>query len=251
MNLLITLPLPGATITQAMLNEGRNVRGIFPSDVLAFHAIDGFAESFGGSLPYIPTAFPNPKRWSDTGTPGRYLTVSGFLDAWDKATWSSFSMEVYGRTIAQFYQDYAAAKDETLRWIPRFVEITLPPNASVRDMNFLPDVGRVAGPRTVEIGETPYPLAKAADTVTGWTWPTNHAMRKNPKTGLVEAFDYQAYIAAFPIKVTVSTGESASGKAQVKPGQASAFLGAAAQAFFAGNHDAAAADVIAKYVEVK
>lgn len=252
MNLLITLPLPGATITQPMLNEMRNVRGIIPSDVLPFHAIDGFAEAFGGSLPYIPTAFPFSKRWSDTGTPGRYLTVNGFLDAWDKATWSSFSMEVYGRTIANFYQDYAAAKDETLRWIPRFLEIEIPANSSMRDMNFLADVSRVSGPRTVGASEFPYPLAKnAPGTVTGWSWPTNHAMRKNPQTGLVEAFDYQEYIKAFPIKITVSTGDGAAGKAQVKPGQASAFLSAAAQAFFAGNHEVTAAELISKYVEVK
>ncbi len=248
MSLLVPLPLPGATVTMDTLRELRK-RGVLPSDITAFHALDGFAEAFGGSLSYIPVAASIPKRWSDTGTPTEYLTISGNLDAWDAATWSDFSMQVYGRTIAQFYQDYAKAKDATLRWIPRFVKFT---NAQPREMNFTRDAGRVPGPRVVEHAEAAYPLAKAApETVTGWTWPTNHGLRLNPQTGLVETFDYQEYIRAYPIKVTVSTGDSAGGKAQVKPGQASAFLGAAAQAFFAGNHDAAAADVLAKYVEVK
>lgn len=252
MSIFVPLPLPGASIDMKILKELRNVRGAMPSDVLAFHAIDGFAAEFGGSLPYIPTAAPKPKRWSDTGKPTSYLTIDGVMDAWQTATWSSFSMRVYGRTIAQFYQDYAAAKDLTLRWIPRFVEITDVP--APRDMNMLADVGRIAGPRMVTLEETPYPLAKEAPgTVTGWTWPDNHAIRKNPETGAFEVFDYQAYIEKFPIKTTVSTGDSgALGRAQVKAGQAAAFLGAAAQALFAGqNPDAAAAKVIADYVEVK
>ena len=254
MALFIPLPLPGATIDMKILKESRNVRGTTPSSVLAFHALDGFGAEFGGAAPYIPTVGSAQKRWSDTGVPGQYLTVDGLLDAWDSKTWSDFSMEVYGRTIAQFYQDYAAARDTTLRWIPRFVKFTLPEGSSPFDMNFSADIGRVPGPRMVNTVEVPYPLAKEAPgTVTGWSWPTNHAIRRNPQTGILEAFDYQAYIREFPIKTTVSTGDSAGlGKAQVKQGQSAAFLGAAAQALFTGqNAEIAAAKIIADFVEVK
>jgi hypothetical protein len=250
MSIFVPLPLPGASIDMKILKELRNVRGAMPSDVLAFHAIDGFAAESGGLL-YVPNSGSQPKRWSDTGKPGVYLTIDGVLDAWLTATWSDFSMQVYGRTISQFYQDYAHAKSEDLRWIPRFVETTA---ALPKEMNMWADLGRTAGPRVVTADEVPYPLGKQApETVTGWTWPTEHAIRRNPQTGVFETFRYQDYLREFPIKTTVSVGGSTgSGKAQVKAGQAGAFLGAAAQALFTGqNPDAAAAKVIADFVEVK
>lgn len=247
-NIFVPLPVPGATIDDAILKEHRK-RGILNADITAFHALDGFAAAFGGSLPYLPIGADQPKRWSDTGNPTEYLTMQGMLDAWDMATWSDFSMVVYGRTVAQFYQDYAKAKDTTLRWIPRFIKYTV---AKPALMNFVPDYKRVPGPRVVDANESPYPLAKVVpDYPTGWSWPTNHAIRMNPQTQLFEAFHIEDYMRQFPIKTTVSTDNSAAGAARVKSGQSQAFLAAAAQGYFSGNYEAAAADVISKYVEVK
>lgn len=249
MSIFVPLPLPGASIDDGVLKELRK-RGILNADITAFHAIDGYAAAFGGSLQAgYPTAASRPKRWSDTGRPTAYLTISGMLDATVSSTWSDFSMSVYGRTVAQFYQDYAKANDSVLRWIARFVTVI---EGEPWQMNFQADVGRIPGPRAVTSMEAPYPLGKVVPNyVTGWSWPTNHAIRVNPQTGIMEAFHIEDYMRQFPIKTNVSTDNSAAGSARVKAGQAQAFLAAAAQGYFNGNYEAAAADVISKFVEVK
>lgn len=250
MSIFVPLPLPGTSIDDTILKELRK-RGVLNADITAFHALDGFAAAFSGGLPYIPNHASRPKRWSDTGHPTAYLTISGMLDATLPSTWSDFSMTVYGPTMARFYQDYAKANDTVLRWIPRFVTFL---EAEPAQMNFVSDTGRVPGPRVVDSAsvESPYPLGKVAPgTSSGWSWPLTHGIRVNPQTGLFEVFNYQDYIREFPIKTTVSTGNSAAGAARVKAGQSQAFLAAAAQGYFSGNYESAAADVISKFVEVK
>lgn len=249
MSIFVPLPLPGASINDAILKELRK-RGVLNADITAFHAIDGYAAAFGGSLQAgYPTAASRPKRWSDTGKPTAYLTINGVLDATLPSTWSDFSIQVYGPTVARFYQDYAKANDSVLRWIPRFVAFQ---EAEPWQMNFQADVGREVGPRVVTAVESPYPLGKVVpEYPTHWSWPTNHAARVNPQTGAVEVFHIEDYMREFPIKTTVSTGNSAAGAAKVKQGQAQAFLAAAAQGYFGGNYEAAAADVISRFVEVK
>lgn len=248
MSIFVPLPVPGATITDAILKELRK-RGVIPADITAFHALDGYAAAFGGTLSNgFPATHPTQKRWSDTGTPMLYLTFAGMLDAQDTATWSDESMRIYGPTVVKLYQDYAKAGD-LLRWIPKFKVFV---DARAAEMNFLPDVGRQPGPRMVNGSEVPYPIGKEVnDSLTGWSWPTNHAARMNPETRVLEVFHIEDFMREYPIKTTVSTGGSAKGTAAVKPGQASAMLSAAAQAFFGGNHEAAAAKIISDFVEVK
>lgn len=249
MSIFVQLPVPGATITDDILKELRK-RGVIPPDITAFHAIDGYAKAFGGTLINgFPATHPKQKRWSDTGKPTAYLTFAGMIDAREISAWSEHSMQIYGPTVARFYQDYAKAGD-LLRWIPRFKVFT---EERPAEMNFVPDVGREPGPRLVNASESPYPLGKPVEEYpTGWSWPTNHAARMNPETRALEVFHIEDFMREFPIKTTVSTGGGgAKGTATVKPGQASAMLSAAAQAFFGGNHDAAVAKILSDYVEVK
>lgn len=249
MSLLRTVPLPGAQVTQQNIID-HQTRGIIPRDITAFHAIESFAAGFGGSLPYVPSMGDVPKYWADLGQPAEYVTVSGTLDTQDAATWSDFSMHVYGKTIATFYQERAAANDPVFRYIPRFKKFEVAYRGS---LNLLADVGRKVGPRMVTPGEAPYPLAKSApDTVTGWTWPTNHAMRLNPENKLlVEVFDYQEYTQAFPVKYTPSVGSGASGSIRVKGMTDEAFLSASAAAIFGTGTPADRVAKVISNLEVK
>jgi len=251
MSLLVTLPLPGATITQETLAELRK-RGVLPSDITAFSAIDAFAAAFGGSLPFVPQDATGEKRWADTGRPTEYITVSGFLDTKNPATWSDFTMTVVGLTIARFWQERAAAQDHVFGRIPRLVKYS---SSEGLKMNMAADVGRTPGPRTVSLIEAPYPLAKLQDDSSGdggkrWSWPTNHAMRFNPSSGLVEVFDYQEYSRAFPIVTTVSVG-AGTGAIRLRGMSDEAFLAAAGAALFGGGTPAERVAKIIANLEVK
>lgn len=233
LNVTVSVPYPGATIDQDLLRELRK-RGVLPSDITAFHAIDGFAAAFGGSLPYVPADSNAEKRWADTGKPTEYITINGFLDTSNPATWSDFTMTVVGLTIANFWRERVTAKDPLFARIPRLVKYTV---AEPRGMNMTADVGRIPGPRQVSITEVPYPLAKLQDDPSGdngkrWSWPPNHALRFNPTTGLPEVFDYQEYGKAYPITTTVSVGGGGTGTIRVKGMSDEGFLSVAAGAIF-------------------
>ncbi len=249
MNLTIPVPFPGATITADIIGELRK-RGVLPSDVTAFHAIEGFAAAFG-YLPYIPSDAHEEKRWADLGKPTEYLTIIGYLDTSNPATWSDFTMSVVGRTIAQFWQDRVAAKDPVFARIPRFAKFAV---MEPSKMNMSVDIGRIAGPRQVSLTEVPYPLAKLQDDPVGeggkrWSWPTNQGLRFNPSTGLPEVFDYQEYSRAYPITTTVSVG-GGTGTIRVK-GTDEAFLAASAAALFGGGTPAERVAKILSNLEVK
>lgn len=252
MNLTIPVPHPGAVITAEILSELRK-RGVIPSDVTAFHAIDGYAAAFGGSLPYVPQDASAEKRWADLGRPTEYLTIGGALDTSNPVTWSDFTMAVVGRTIANFWQDRAAAKDPVFARIPRLVKYSV---GEPSRMNMAADVGRTPGPRTVSLTEVPYPLAKLQDDPVGdggkrWSWPTNHALRFSPTTGLPEVFDYQAYSQAYPIVTTVSVGGGGAGSIRVRGMSDGAFLAAAGAALFGGGSPAERVQKILSNLEVK
>lgn len=250
MPLLVMLPLPGATITQDTIDELRK-RGVIPVDVIAFHAIESYAAALGGSLTTLPVAASKPKRWADrSSAPAEYITVEGSLDTSQSSTWSDFTMTVVGRTIANFWQERAFAKDQAFARIPRLVTYSV--GVDSFNMNLLADYGRKVGPRTVDTAEAPYPLAKSApNTVNGWTWPTNHAMRFNPTTGLVEVFDYQEYGVTFPIVTTVSVGGGGTGTIRVKGMSDESFLQASAGAIFGEGTPAARVAKIIGNLEVK
>lgn len=251
MSLLRTVPLPGAQVTQQNIID-HQIRSIIPRDITAFHAIESFAAGFGGSLPYVPAVGDLPKYWADLGAEAEYVTVSGSLDTSNPATWSDFSMEVYGPTVATFYQGRAAANDSVFRYIPRFVKLSKEQSANRGSLNLAVDYGRKVGPRVVTAKEAPYPLAKSApETVTGWTWPTSQAMRINPETMQVEAFDYQEYTQAYPIKYTPSVGAGASGSIRVKGMTDEAFLSASASAIFGAGTPAERVAKIIGNLEVK
>jgi len=247
MSLLVTLPLPGATITQAQIDELMHRKVIAPG-IMAFHAIDGLAQKNGGSLTTIPAGAPYPKRWADFTGPGQYITVDGFLDTSNPATWSDFTMTVVGLTIARFWQERATAKDPVFARIPRLVirDIDTP-----TAMNMWEDVGRKPGPRTVTPYEAPYPLAKS--NTEGWSWPTSQGLRFDPVfPGLVQAFDYQEYGKEYPLIYSVGVGGgSTTGKAVIKAGQEKAFFMAAGAAYWASDPVAAAAQILNQFVEVK
>ena len=248
----VPVPTPGTTITQGTLDELKK-RAVLAPGVSAFASLESFAMALGGSLPYIPQGAAENKFWADF-TPGPdYVTVDGSLDTADVATWSDYSMSVYGRTIAQFYQDRAKAKDPVFRRIPKFKRFT---SGEASVMNMLLGVGK-PGPRTVSFGEAPYPLARLMDDPVGplegkrWSWATNHILRFHPDTGQVEACDYQAYGQAFPIITTVSVGGGGSGSIRIRGLSNEAFLQAVGAAIFGGGDAAARVQSILNLLEVK
>lgn len=208
--------------------------------------------AFGGSLPYIPQAGADPKFWADF-TPGTdYVTLDGSLDTSDAATWSEFSMTVYGRTVAAFFQDRVKAKDPVFRRIPRFKRYTV---AKPADMNMLLGVGK-PGPRTVTVGEAPYPLARYMDDPVGdggkqWSWARNHIARFNPDSGQVEVCDYQEYSRAYPIITTVSVGTLGAGAIRVRGMTDEAFIQAVGAALFGGGSATERVAKILSFLEVQ
>lgn len=249
----VPVPVPGTSITQSTLDELRK-RGTLAPGVSAFASLEAFAMAFGGSLPYIPTNAADNKFWADF-TPGPdYVTVDGSLDTADGATWSDYSMVVYGRTVAQFYQDRAKAKDPVFRRIPRFKRFA---SSEPGQMNMMLGVGK-PGPRTITVGEAPYPLARLMDDPVGpveggkrWSWATNHILRFNPDSGQVETCDYQAYSQAFPIVTTVSVGGNGGGSIRIRGLSNEAFLQAVGAAIFGGGDAAARVQSILNLLEVK
>lgn len=246
----VPVPVPGTSITQGTLDELKK-RGTLAPGVSAFASLESFAFAFGGSLPYVPQSAADNKFWADF-TPGpEYVTVDGSLDTSDPATWSDFSMQVYGRTVAQFYSDRNKANDRVFKRIPRFKRFA---SGEPGQMNMLLGVGK-PGPRTVTVGETPYPLARLMDDPVGdggkqWSWARNHILRFNPDSGQVEACDYQAYSQAFPIVTTVSAGGSV-GAIRVRGMGDEAFLAAVGAALFGGGSPAERVAKIISNLEVK
>jgi hypothetical protein len=246
----VLVPTAGASITQSTLDELKK-RGALAPGVSAFASLEAFAMAFGGSLPYIPANAADNKFWADFTAGSDYVTVDGSLDTADAATWSDFSMTVYGSTIARFFQDRAKAKDPVFRRIPRFKRFT---SSEPAQMNMLLGVGK-PGPRNVTVGEAPYPLARlmndpVADGGKRWSWAANHILRFNPESGDVETCDYQAYGQAFPIVTTVSVG-NASGAIRVRGMGDEAFLSAVGAALFGGGTPAERVAKILSNLEVK
>jgi hypothetical protein len=246
----VPVPVPGTSIVQANLDELKK-RGTLAPGVTVFASLESFANAFGGSLPYIPNNAADNKFWADF-TPGTdYVTVDGSLDTSDAATWSDYSMIVYGPTIARFYQDRAKAKDPVFRRIPRFKRFT---SGEPGQMNMLLGVGK-PGPRTVTIGESPYPLARlmsdpVADGGKRWSWATNHLLVFD-EAGLVKTCDYQAYGQAFPIVTTVSVGNPGGGSIRIRGLSDEAFLQAVGAALFGGGTPAQRVAAIIEKLEVK
>lgn len=248
----VPVPTAGTTITQANLDELKK-RGVLAPGVSAFASLEAFAMAFGGSLPYIPQSASQAKFWADF-TPGAdYVSVEGSLDTRDVATWSEFSMNVYGLTVARFYQERAKAKDPVFERIPRFKRFT---SAEPRDMNMTSGVGK-PGPRTVTASEAQYPLARYRDDPSGdggksWSYAQNHILRFHPVTGQVEACDYQDYTRAFPLVYKVDPpGGGASGSIRVRGMSDEAFLSAVGAALFGGGTPAERVSAILKNLEVQ
>lgn len=247
----VPVPTAGTTITQSTLDELRK-RGAIAPGVSAFASLEAFAFAFGGSLPYIPQSATDPKFWADFTAGADYVTLDGSLDTSDTATWSEFSMTVYGPTVARFYQDRAKARDRVFGKIPRFKRYTVTSQAG---MNMLLGVGK-PGPRTVTVGEAPYPLARYMDDPVGdqgkqWSWPRNHIARFNPESGQVEACDYQEYSRAYPIVTTVSVGTPGAGAIRVRGLSDEAFLAAVGAALFGGGSPAERVAKILTNLEVQ
>jgi len=249
----VPVPTPGSTITQSTLDELKK-RGVLAPGVSAFASLEAFAMAFGGSLPYIPQSASNQKFWADF-TPGAdYVTVEGALDTSDVATWSEWSMTVYGSTVARFYRDRATAKDPVFARIPRFKRFS---SAQPGDMNMTSGVGK-PGPRTVTASEAQYPLARYRADATGdggksWSYAQNHILRFHPVTGQVEACDYQDYERTFPLvyKVDPPGGSAAAGAIRVKNLSDEAFLAAVGAALFGGGTPAERVAAILKNLEVR
>jgi len=247
----VPVPTPGTTITQSNLDELKK-RGVLAPGVSAFASLEAFAFAFGGSLPYIPQSASQQKFWADF-TPGAdYVTVEGALDTSDVATWSEWSMTVYGLTAARFYQERAKAKDPVFTRIPRFKRFT----AQQGEMNMTSGVGK-PGPRTVTASEAQYPLARYRDDPSGdggksWSYAQNHILRFHPVTGQVEACDYQEYGRAFPLVYKVDPpGGGASGAIRVKGMSDEAFLAAVGAALFGGGTPTDRVSAILKNLEVQ
>lgn len=244
----VPVPTPGTTITQANLDELKK-RGVLAPGVSAFASLEAFAVAFGGFLPYIPQSASQQKFWADF-TPGAdYVTVDGALDTSDVATWSEWSMTVYGSTVARFYQERAKAKDPVFARIPRFKRFT---SAQPGDMNMTSGVGK-PGPRNVTASEVQYPLARYRDDPSGnWSYAQNHILRFHPVTGQVEACDYQEYDRAYPLVYRVDPpGGGTSGAIRVKGMSDEAFLAAVGAALFGGGTPAERVAAILKNLEAK
>ena len=246
----VPVPVPGTSITQANLDE-LNKRGVLAPGVSAFASLEAFVFAFGGSLPYVPQSASNQKFWADF-TPGAdYVTVEGSretgLDTSDVATWSEWSMNVYGLTVARFYQDRAKAKDPVFARIPRFKRFS---SSGPGEMNMTSGVGK-PGPRTVTASEAQYPLARFRSDQT-WSYAQNHLLRFHPVSGQVEACDYQEYDRAYPLVYRVDPpGGGTSGAIRVKGMSDEAFLAAVGAALFGGGTPAERVSAILKNLEVQ
>lgn len=224
---LFPLPLAGVAVTQRMLDDLQTL-GVIPQSVHAFASLNDYALKLGGSLTSLPMLSATSKYWSDplNGGGRPYLVVGGLslqsyglaesLSTATPAYLSSPSMEAYGLTIANFYRERVTAKDPVFSRIPTLVKVFADDPTG---MNMLSGYGSDPNePRVVSANETPYPLNTA--------WPKNIGLRFNPETGAVEAFDYQAYNRAYPLKTTVSVAGSTPatlGKPRIK-GTAAAFV---------------------------
>ena len=246
------VPAPGVSITQSTLDELRK-RGALAPGVSAFASLEAFAMASGGTLLYVPESATDNKFWADFSPGNTYLTIDGSLDTSDPATWSDPSMVVYGRTVVQFYQDRAKAKDAAFRYIPRLKIFTSDQKA---EMNMRTGIGK-SGPRIVTRNEAPYPLARLMDDPVGpvdggkrWSWPTNHILMFDQETGHPKTCDYQAYSMAFPIVTTVSVGGSA-GAIRVRGMTNEAFLSSVAAALFGAGSPAERVAAILKNLEVQ
>lgn len=253
---LFPLPLAGVVVTQRMLDDLQTL-GVIPQSVHAFASLNDYALKLGGSLTGLPIFSETSKYWRDPGNwEGRpYLVVGGLslqsyglaesesLSTATPAYLSSPSMESYGLTIANFYRERVAAKDPVFSRIPALVKVFADDPGG---MNMLSGYGSDPNePRVVSVYETPYPLNTA--------WPKNIGLRFNPETGAVEAFDYQAYNRAYPLKTTVSVAGSTpatTGKPRIK-GTAAAFVQGAVGAIMSNptDPDKAAAKIL-ELVEV-
>lgn len=242
---LFPLPLAGVVVTQRVLDDLQTL-GVIPPSVHAYASLADYARKLGGSLTGLPTLSATSKYWSDPGNwEGRpYLFISdGFFYTHTPAYLSSPSMEAYGTTIANFYRERVTAKDPVFARIPAFTKATA---GDPIGMNMLSGYGSdPSEPRVVSANDTPYPLNLA--------WPKNIGLRFNPETGAVEAFDYQAYNRAYPLKITVSVAGStpnAAGKPRIK-GTAAAFVQSAVGAIMSNptDPDKAAAKIL-EMVEV-
>lgn len=247
----VPMPVAGTSITQNNLNELEK-RGVLAPGISAFASLEAFALAFGGSLPYVPQSASSQKFWADFTPNHGYVTVEGSLDTSDSATWSDWSMTVYGRTVAQFYQDRAKAKDPVFARIPRLKLFT---SAQQADMNMTSGIGK-PGPRTVTASEVPYPIARYRDDPTGsngksWSYAQNHILRFHPVTGQVEACDYQDYDRAYPLVYQVNPPGSGSSVIQVKGMTNEAFLSAVGAALFGTGTPAERVAAIIKNLEVK
>lgn len=263
MQVTVPVPHPGAIINQPLMSELVK-RGLF-AGIKPFASLVAFSDEGGTGIPGrhdAARAAKIPKYYISLAKHGIFIDGSLSLDSEYASAFSDESFSIYSTTLANFYRGRIIAKDPEFKTIPRLVIRDLP---DYDKLNFDLDEGKDAdvlrAGRTVTNVEQAWSFGFLLLDPTGPyekdgqkfrpTFPSNHGLKY--ENGRPVVFDYQKYGEAFPINTTVSVGggTGAAVKALVRAGQATAFLQAAGMAAFGGNHEVAAAKVIADFLEVK
>lgn len=190
MSQLQFIPLPDPRFPETLTPENiatLQAWGVIPQGVSAYAS-----RTHWGSTPGTHGLFPEegttPKYWTDRqpDAGGGYLFRVGetevFRSNTEPAGFSHPVFEIYGQHTAQFYRDYAPLFEGR---IPVLVEGSVPKEEANRF--------------NVKAGEPmPYPFGRPRpDTPTGWSFPTDCALRFRPGTQIVEAFKTEAFTAHF------------------------------------------------------
>lgn len=189
------VPLPDPRFPETMTAENIAILkawGVIPQEVAAFAS-----RHHWGSTPGTHGLFPEegetPKYWcippgSAEGAqwflflPNTQRETKVFRSNTESAGFDHPVFNIYGQHTAQFYRDYAPLFDGR---VPVIVAGTI--------------TAEEAGRFNVKAGiPLPYPFgAKRPETPTGWSFPTDCALRFRPGTQIVEAFRKEDFIRQF------------------------------------------------------
>lgn len=211
------IPLPDPRFPETMTPENiatLKAWGVIPQEVTAFAS-----RHHWGSTPGTHGLFPEegdtpkywripPEAWQGSqvlvGDSMRFLFLPNsqreakvYRSNTESAGFDHPVFEIYGQHTAQFYRDYAPLFDGR---VPVIVAGTITAE----------EAGRI---NVKEGTPLPYPFgAKRIQTTTGWSFPTDCALRFRPGTNIVEAFRKEDFVRQFgdPAQYTQPAGAMAS-----------------------------------------
>lgn len=209
------VPLPDPRFPETLTPENiatLQAWGVIPREFAVYASREDWGTQAGPSRTF-PEEGMRPKYWwprEPVEGEQRYLflddEVSVYRSNTDPAGFSHPVFEIYGAPTANFYRDYAPLFDGR---IPEIIALTVPAYEANRK--------NVKQDTPVE-----YPIgAPRPGTSTGWSFPTDCALRFRPGTDIVEAFRKEDFIRHYgdPAKYDKPTGVMAAPKPPAPPVQ--------------------------------